>query len=126
SAPGLITTEPRPASSATPSAPMSRRHKLAIAVGALALASGGAALSFELSSRSTYDASTREPDDARQNALYDSANRKYELAQGFALGAAACALGAAVMWVTDHPEDRAATITLTPTTSGLSLSLAGR
>jgi hypothetical protein len=57
------------------------------------VAAGG----FELSSNSTYDQSKTEPDDAKQKSLYDSANSKYKIAQGLAVGGAVCVIGAAVL-----------------------------
>lgn len=127
-APGLITTEPSPtiADREPPAVPLTRRRKIALAIGTVALASAGAALGFELSSRSTYDQSTREPNDARQNALYDSANRKYQVAQGFAIGAAACALAAGILWWRGTPEAPTPLVGVSTDGTGVSFAVAGR
>jgi hypothetical protein len=64
-----------------------------IIAGAAAALLGGA-LGAELSSRGDYDLSKREPDDARQDSLYTSANTKHLAAQGLAI-AGVGALGVA-------------------------------
>jgi hypothetical protein len=97
---GLITTEPVELPPAPVAAPLGARKKVALALGAVALGSLIAAGGFELSSRDTYDQSKVEPDATTQDALYDSANKKYKFAQAFALGGAALAVGAAVLWLT--------------------------
>jgi hypothetical protein len=127
-APGLITEEPRPevALAESPRRPLGARRRLAIAVGIVALASAGTALGFELSSRTSYDESAREADNARQNLLYLSANRKYQAAQGFAVGALACAAAATALWVTYHPPaDQDLVVAATPLGSGLGFTVSG-
>ena len=102
--PGLIVMDAlEPRAAVRP--PLGARRKIALALGATALASLGVAGAFELSSRSTYAASKLEPDDARQENLYQSANRKYELAQGFAIGAGAVAVAATVLWFSHRPAE---------------------
>jgi hypothetical protein len=88
------------------------------------IAAGG----FELSSRSTYDESTLEGNNDRQDALFDSANRKYQVAQGLAIAGVALAAGAAALWFTSHDEHEAADVAVAPVVAGDSLSfvLAGR
>jgi len=127
-APGLITTEPLPSDlrREPPPPPMPRRRKLAIAIGAVAFASAATAVGFELSSRSTYSESEREPNNDRQDALYDSANRKYQVAQGFAIGAAVCAITAGVLWWKGAPEEAVPQVSVSPDGSGVSFAFGGR
>jgi hypothetical protein len=96
-------------------------------LGGLALGSLAGATLFELSSRTTYNDSKIEPDPVRQDALYDSANRKYKLAQGFAIGGAALAIGAAIVWFSRDSERERPQVSVTPTatSTGLSLSIEG-
>lgn len=75
------------------------RRWIALGVGVAALAAGGGAIGLELSARSSYDASAAEPDDARQDELYEAAVSKRYLAQGLA-GAAVAGAGVAVwLWL---------------------------
>ena len=73
----------------TPSGGSSKILPIAFGAGAVALLGGG--LAFELSGRSTYDDAKREPDDAKQKSLWDSANRKRYIAEGMAVAGVACA-----------------------------------
>lgn len=61
----------------------SKRVPLLIAGGALTLLGG--ALGADLLARSDYDKSTREPDDAKQVSLFESAKTKRYVAQGLAV-----------------------------------------
>jgi hypothetical protein len=127
---GLITTEPieEPPTKVVTTR-LGARKKVALVLGAVALGSLIAAGGFELSSRDTYDQSKVEADPTKQDTLYDSANKKYKLAQGFAVGGAVLAVGAAVFWftggVSTESESRVAVLpALTP--DGASLLVAGR
>jgi hypothetical protein len=62
---------------------------IVLGVGALALFGG--AIAFELAGRSTYDDAKAEPDNAKQDELWKSANRKRYIAEGMAVGGLACA-----------------------------------
>jgi hypothetical protein len=127
---GLITVEPgdHPVVVAHASRPLGARRTSAIILGGLGLASLVGAGVVYVSSQDTYDQSKREPDPSMQDALYDSANRKYKVAQGLAIGGAALAIGAAVLWFTDHGErrDGSLAVVVTPTTEGFAAALTGR
>src|SRR5262245_28888208 len=125
---GLITTEPVE-SPPEESHPLGARRTASIVVGGVALATLVGAVGFELSSRSTYDQSKAEYDDAKQRSLYDSANRKYRVAQGLAIGGAALVVGAAVLWFAGGPqaeEERGVAIAPVATPEGFSLVVMGR
>lgn len=80
------------------------KRKAAIGLGVVGVGAGVGALVLELSARSTYDDSKHEPDDAKQQDLYDQANDKRLYAQ-IAGGVGVVALGtAAVLWFTGKPE----------------------
>jgi hypothetical protein len=123
----LITTEPPKPIIGTPG--LGRRRRIALVVGGVGLASLLAGGGFELSSRSDYDASKVEGNNDKQNALYDSANRKYQLAQGFAIVGVACVAAAGYLWFTGHYETEAeqpgVTIAPAATPDGISLIVAG-
>jgi hypothetical protein len=123
----LITKEPPKPIVGTPG--LGRRRKIALMIGGLGLASLIAGGGFELSSRSDYDASKVEGNNDKQNSLYDSANRKYQLAQGFAIAGVACVAAAGYLWFTGHFETEAEQprLTIAPSASpdGLSLTVAG-
>jgi hypothetical protein len=95
-----------------------------LTVGGSALALGVVALALKVSSSSTYNRAKAEmSSQTRRESLYSSANTKYQLAQGFALGGIACA-GAAV-WlyvrarrVGDDAPARAALV-VSPTGAGV-------
>jgi hypothetical protein len=133
-APGLITTEPveRPVGGLDrPTPGMGGKRVTSLVLGGVALASIAAAVVFKLSSDSEYDKSVAEPDDAKQKSLYDSSNGKYKLAQGFAIGGAALAIGAAVLWFTgghaEHAEHAdGVAIAPAPSPDGLSVVVSGR
>lgn len=94
-----------PAEPARPAARSGRRW-IVLGVGVAALAAGGGALGLELAARRDYDASTREPDDARQGSLFDAAVQKRYLAQGLA-GVAVAGAGVAVWLWLSSPDERA-------------------
>ena len=87
-----ISREPPKPVAGTPG--LGRRRKLALVAGGIGVASLLVGGGFELSSRSDYDASKVEGNNDRQNALYDSANRKYQVAQGLAIAGVACVAAA--------------------------------
>jgi hypothetical protein len=121
----LITQEPPKPTGPTH---LGARRKWALGTGALGVAALIAAGGFELSSRSTYDASKLEGNNDKQNALYDSANRKYQIAQGFAIGGAVCVAAAAALWFTGRYETEPAAVSVAPvvTGDGVSFVVAGR
>lgn len=75
----------------------SKTLPLALAGGTVVLL--GASLGFELSARGVYRDAEVEPDDAKQTALWNSANTRRHVAQGFAAGGLAVAGVAAWMWL---------------------------
>jgi hypothetical protein len=91
--PAVAATKPTDALAVTKTAPppphRSRTVPIVLGIGAVGLLGGGVGL--ELSSRSTYDQAKVEPNDAKQNSLWKSANQKRYLAEGFAAGGIACA-----------------------------------
>jgi hypothetical protein len=66
-----------------------------IAFGAAAIVLGGTAFGFARWGDSIYDDAKREPDDARQETLWKSANKRRYAAIGFTVGAVGC-VGAAI------------------------------
>jgi hypothetical protein len=68
---------------------------LAVGVGALVLA--GVAVGIELSAASTYSQAKAEPDDARQESLWNSANSKRRI--GVAVGAGSIACAGVAVWL---------------------------
>jgi hypothetical protein len=81
----------------------SGKRKAALGLGAVGLGAGVAAVVLELGARSTHDDSKAEPDDARQEELYDQANSKRLYAQIAAGVAVAGVATAAVLWFTGKP-----------------------
>jgi hypothetical protein len=59
----------------------------------------GGAVGFEFWARDTYDKSLIAADPDSQQALYKSANRKRYVADGMAVGAVGCAIGAIFLFV---------------------------
>ena len=72
-----------------------RSLALPIVLGSAALVLGGTAFAFSRWGDSIYDDATREPDDAKQEALWQSANKRRYAAIGLGAGAAGC-IGAAI------------------------------
>ena len=102
-------------------------HTVPIAVAAGAVALGGAALGFSLWGDATYgDAKAEMTDQARRDALYNSANTKRYIAQGLGVASLACAGVAIWLFVRgghdEHPGTtaRASRVTVSPT--GISFS----
>jgi hypothetical protein len=116
---------------AKPAAPIDTRHVeqptskvVPIVLGSAAVILGATAIGFELSAESTYDASKREPDDTKQNSLYDSANHKRYTAEGLGVAGLGC-LGVAAWWYFTHRHatDSGPTITPVPTPNAVGLQL---
>ncbi|HMG21224.1 MAG TPA: hypothetical protein VK607_07915, partial [Kofleriaceae bacterium] len=87
----------KPAGAPARPADRPRSWAIPIALGGAAIALGGAAVGTELWSASAYDRAQREPDDARQDALWRSANTRRYVAEGLGVASVACA-GVAVWW----------------------------
>lgn len=72
--------------------PSQQRSKvLPLALGVAALGFVGGAVGFELWASSTYDKSKREPDNAKQDSLWHSANTRRYVAEGLGVAGIACA-----------------------------------
>jgi len=123
------TTEPGataspPPIATEPEAP--RSLVLPIVVGAGAVVLGGTALAFELSARSTYDESTREMDDAKQQDLYTSANTQRYIADGFAVASVITAGVAVVLLLRHNSSGDGPAVQPTVTAHGGGVQLVGR
>jgi hypothetical protein len=68
-----------------------RSRVLPLAFGITAVGLVGGAAGFELWARSAYDQSKREPDNAKQDSLWHSANTRRYLAEGLGVAGIACA-----------------------------------
>jgi len=109
----LQTSPAGPGSSTNPS-PATTEHQrskiLPLALVGAALGLVGGAVGFELWARSTYDQSKREPDNARQDSLWHSANTRRYLAEGLGVAGIACA-GVAVWFYLRGGEPEATSTT---------------
>lgn len=84
--------QPRPAPTPKPTQSASQRSLvLPVGFGAGALVLGVAALGFELSGRSTYEAAKTEPDYDRAGELWSSANTRRHIGQVAGIASLACA-----------------------------------
>jgi hypothetical protein len=92
--PTPISTPPQPAA---PLQDTAARRSLALPLmtGSAALIVGGVAFAFSRRGDSIYADAEREPNNAKQEVLWQSANRQRHAAIGFAAGAAGC-IGAAI------------------------------
>jgi hypothetical protein len=99
-------TSPMPNSTATVTTPIDqgasrpmgiakRSLALPIVMGSAALVFGGTAFAFSRWGDSIYDDAEHEPDDAKQAALWKSANKRRYAAEGLAVGTVGC-VGAAI------------------------------
>jgi hypothetical protein len=78
----------------------------------------GSAVGFEFWARDTYDKSLIAQDPDSQQALYKSANRKRYVADGAAIGAIGCAIGAVFLFVrSGHDSSGGSTAQLQPIAS---------
>jgi len=90
--PAVAATAPPPSSSSGPA----RSKVIPLVLGAAALGFVGGAIGVELWASSTYDNAKKEPDNAKQDSLWHSANtRRYV---GVGLGAAGLACAGAAVW----------------------------
>ena len=99
-----------------------------LVLGGASLILGGTAYGFLRWGDSIYSEAKREPDDAKRNALWKSANTRRYAAQGFVLGAAGC-IGAAIYFyirsgreATRPAANRSIRIDASASAMGLSLS----
>jgi hypothetical protein len=124
--PGIILEEPdREPGSPAPSADDHHgSHTAAFVVGTIGVASLLGGGGFELASRSTYAQSKTEPDLAKQRTLYDSANLKYKLAQGFAAGGVVLVAAAAVLWIEARSPEDPPRVTIVPSATSDSVGFA--
>jgi hypothetical protein len=98
------------------------RHVATLVTGGLAVIFAGAAITFELSGRSTLAQSRITADPVRQDALYDSANHKHYAAESLAIGSLGCAI-AAVTIVLRGGSTSGVSIRAAPSMSGFAVSL---
>lgn len=104
-----------------PEVPVSHTMPIAFSAGAVVLLGG--ALGFELWGESTYDQAKKEPDPAKQDSLWSSANTKRYVSEGMLGAGVACAGVAVWMWLR-HPaetEKVAVTPLAAPGLAGLAL-----
>lgn len=94
----------------------SRSLVLPIALGAGALALGGAALAFNISGDNTYDRAKASTDPAERDSLYHSANTRRYLAEGCGVAALGMA-GAAVYFYFRGRGERDASTAMAPVVS---------
>jgi len=87
--PAAVPGSPLPPDHAVTEHPRSRVIPLALGGAALGLVGG--AVGFELWASSTYDKSKSEPDNARQDSLWRSANTRRYVAEGLGVASIACA-----------------------------------
>jgi hypothetical protein len=104
-----------------------RSLALPIVMGSAALILGVTAFGFSRWGESIYDDATREPDDARQEVLWKSANARRYAAIGFSAGAAGCIGAAVFLYVrggreTAQPVARRS-LRIEPTANGSSMGL---
>ncbi|MCA9678923.1 MAG: tetratricopeptide repeat protein [Kofleriaceae bacterium] len=84
---------------------MPGKRKAAIGLGVAGLAGLVTGVVFELAARSDYDASSKEPDDVRQQDLYDNANNERTIAIVTGGLGVLCAGAAVYLWMTGAPAD---------------------
>jgi len=103
--------------------PQPQRSKLVpVALGGGAIALAGGAIGFALWASSTYDKAKTEPDNAKQDSLWHSANSRRYVAAG--LGAASVACAGVAVWLYLRPgseapsEAHASRVHLAPIVSG--------
>jgi hypothetical protein len=101
--------------------PPSRTAPIALTVSALALGAG--AVGFELWGRRYYDDAKREPDDARQQALWHSANTRRYLAEGLGVAAIGCAGVAIFLFSRPGTTETIVMPTVTGSSAGVQLAM---
>jgi hypothetical protein len=106
--PTVSSSSPAPPAAEHPdSGPPPRSKLVPLAVGGGAVLLAGGAIGVALWGSSTYDKAKAEPDNARQDSLWHSANTKRYVAEGLGVASLACA-GVAV-WLYLRPGDESAT-----------------
>lgn len=101
-----------------PSTGLGGKRKAALGLAGVGVAAGVGALVLELSARGIYDDSKAEPDNAKQQDLYDQANSRRLYAQ-IAGGVAVAAVGtAAVLWFTGKPASTERSVSVRPMLGG--------
>jgi tetratricopeptide (TPR) repeat protein len=111
--------------------PEERSRVLPIAMGGAALVLGGTAFAFSRWGDSIYADARQEPDNATQEALWRSANKRRYAAVGFGVGAASCVGAALYLYLRGDREAaqpiarRSLRIEPTATASAMGLGLRG-
>jgi len=99
----------------TTGTPARRSRTVALVLGGSALVLGGTAFGFELSGSSKYDDAKKITDNqARRDALEDSANTRHYVAQALGVAAIGCAGAAVYFYVRGRGETRPPTTALAP------------
>ena len=101
--------------------PRSRTAPLVFAVSAVALGAG--ALGFEMWGRGIYDDAKREPDDARQKSLWESANSRRYVAEVFGVAAIGCAGVAIYLFTRPGTKETIIVPTVTGSSAGVQLAM---
>ncbi|MEZ4398370.1 MAG: hypothetical protein R3B06_00020 [Kofleriaceae bacterium] len=95
--------------------PFTAKRKLAIGLAGLGVVGVGLGIGLYVTANNQYDEAVGEPDDTKQNDLYNAANQKYLIAQ-IAGGVGVAALGAATfLWLTGKPRVIEHNVTVAPT-----------
>lgn len=88
------------------------RRRAALVLGGVAIIAAGGAVVTELQGRAFLDdarAAAAMGDVAARDRHYDAANQRHYFAQGAAIGAGACVVGAVILWISGrHGEPRVA------------------
>ena len=95
---------PRPMNPPKGEGSAKRSLALPIVMGSAALVLGGSAFAFSRWGDSTYNDAEREPDDAKQEALWRSANKRRYAAEGLAVGAVGCVGTAIYLYIRGGSE----------------------
>ncbi len=103
-----------------------RSHVAPIVTTIAAVALGGGALGFELWGRDLLDQASKEPDDAKQNQLYNDANTRHYIAEGMGVGAVVVAGVAVWLWVRSSHAEPTAYVVPTASPDGGGLAVLGR
>jgi tetratricopeptide (TPR) repeat protein len=105
--------------------PPSQRHRPIAAIGVTAAAAVCATVAIlsELSSQSSYNTAKQATDQPSLDAAYDTANRRYKLAQGFGVAAVGLAAVSVYLWVSRGHDANATHVSgvVTPGLSALSV-----
>jgi len=114
--------EPTPVESPVDDPPRTKSKAPALIIGGAGIALGVGAVVMLVSGNSLYDKSKLEADDAEQERLWNSANTRRYLSEGFAIGSIACITVATVMLLRGRSER--AKLSIAPSATGTSVGFA--